>query len=126
MAELDRGKLTKLLSLLSSNHDGEVLNAGRKASRLVKQAGLSWETLLGQPPKPTTTTVTAVEPDQDLLEKIEGCLDFPEHLHANEFGFLEGVREWVENGGEPSPKQMNWLNKILRRIERLEGEPVHG
>jgi hypothetical protein len=42
----DRGKLAKILAMLSSTHDGEVLAAARRAERLRKQMDMSWEGLL--------------------------------------------------------------------------------
>jgi hypothetical protein len=39
---LDRKRLIKLLAMLDSKHDGEVLNAARLASGLLRDAGLSW------------------------------------------------------------------------------------
>lgn len=40
---MDRLKLAKVLGMLGSTHDGEVLNAARQAQSLVKNAGLTWE-----------------------------------------------------------------------------------
>jgi hypothetical protein len=44
---IDRAKLAKILGRLGSRHDGEVMNAARMAEDLRRQAGLSWEDLLG-------------------------------------------------------------------------------
>ena len=39
---IDRDRLSKLLGMLGSDHDGEVINAARAADRLVRDAGLRW------------------------------------------------------------------------------------
>ena len=43
---MDRGRLAQLLGMLGSSHDGEVVNAGRLAVRMLKQAGVTWQQLL--------------------------------------------------------------------------------
>jgi hypothetical protein len=40
-------RLIKLLGMMGSIHDGEILNAARLAHRLVKEAGLTWEQAIG-------------------------------------------------------------------------------
>jgi hypothetical protein len=40
---LDCNRLAQLLGMLGSDFDGEVINAGRLAVRLVKDAGLTWQ-----------------------------------------------------------------------------------
>jgi hypothetical protein len=44
---LNRQQLAKILELMGSVHDGEALAAARRANLLVKNSGVSWETLLG-------------------------------------------------------------------------------
>ncbi|WP_376958016.1 hypothetical protein ABNQ39_13255 [Azospirillum sp. A26] len=44
---LDR--LAKLLGMLGSNADGEVLNAGRSASEMIKKSNLQWSDILNKP-----------------------------------------------------------------------------
>src|SRR5215208_437186 len=45
-AAVDRARLTKLLGMLGSAHDGEVAAAGRAADRMIREAGLRWPDLL--------------------------------------------------------------------------------
>lgn len=40
---LDRDRLGKVLGMLGSAHDGEVLAAARQAHRIVSEAGATWE-----------------------------------------------------------------------------------
>jgi hypothetical protein len=46
-AALDRDRLAKVLGMLGSHHDGEVLTAGRTAHALLRAAGTTWPELLG-------------------------------------------------------------------------------
>jgi hypothetical protein len=64
--ELDRGRLTKILGMLGSSHDGEVVAAGRMADALVRSAGLTWPEILserqeiGTDWRPPATTAEAI------------------------------------------------------------------
>jgi hypothetical protein len=65
-AKLDRRRLVKVLGLLGSRHDGEVLNAARAAHALVSQAKVRWEDLLdvkpGEEPEPVPQEDPAAAP----------------------------------------------------------------
>lgn len=60
---MDRGKLARILGMLGSQHDGEVVAAARAASRLLTDAGISWADLAtgvtvvvkAAPPSPEAT-----------------------------------------------------------------------
>jgi hypothetical protein len=43
---IDRTRLKKLLGMLGSAHDGEVLNAARHITTLMTQAGITWDALI--------------------------------------------------------------------------------
>ena len=49
---LDRDRLRKLLALLGSDQDGEVLAAARRIDALVKAAGSDWQALIPDAPVP--------------------------------------------------------------------------
>jgi len=49
MSALDRDKLAKVLAMLGSRHDGEVVAAGRSAHSLLKDAGVTWTEVLTPP-----------------------------------------------------------------------------
>jgi hypothetical protein len=49
MPALDRDKLAKVLGMLGSRHDGEVVTAGRSAHILLKDAGVTWTEVLAPP-----------------------------------------------------------------------------
>ncbi len=56
---IDRDRLRKLLGMLGSGHDGEVLNAARLITDLLRNAGTSWASLLPD-------EAPAERPDGDL------------------------------------------------------------
>ncbi len=55
--EVDKDRLAKLLSMTSSDHDGEALAAIRKANQLLRANGTTWSDVLG-------TSELALEPPQ--------------------------------------------------------------
>ena|ERR1700733_10055108 len=65
---LDLDRLRKLLALLGSDHDGEVLNAARRIDALVKSAGTDWQALIPDRPAPARAT------DSADLEKLDQLL----------------------------------------------------
>lgn len=46
---IDRARLSKLMGLTTSVHDGEALNALRMANKMLSEAKLSWFEVLGSP-----------------------------------------------------------------------------
>jgi len=47
---MNRTKLAKVLGMMGSAHDGEVLTAAKTAEALVREAGLTWFDLVGGVP----------------------------------------------------------------------------
>jgi|HubBroStandDraft_1064217.scaffolds.fasta_scaffold00022_21 hypothetical protein len=64
---LDRDRLRKLLALLGSDQDGEVLNAARRIDAQIKAAGASWQELIPDAPD---ARPTAAIPDLDRLDQL--------------------------------------------------------
>lgn len=74
----DTQKLAKLLGMLGSAHDGEALNAARKAHQLVIRHGASWSDVVGAP-GPGRDTALIIEHHGivlDLLKYVEQLTDF--------------------------------------------------
>lgn len=65
---LDRDRLRKLLALLGSDQDGEVLAAARRIDALVKAAGADWQALIPDAPAPPRPA------DASDLEKLDALL----------------------------------------------------
>ena len=70
--KLDRAKLAKLLAMLGSSFDGEVINGGKQADRLIRNAGMSWEEAVVEP-------LHALEIARDACREL---LDDNENLRA--------------------------------------------
>lgn len=73
-----RKRLAKLLSMLSSNHDGEVFNAARLVVRFGNETGLGWKELLMA--DAVAADATAVEAARVLLQENQQLRDEIEHL----------------------------------------------
>jgi hypothetical protein len=65
---LDRDRLRKLLALLGSDQDGEVLAAARRIDALVKAAATDWQALIPDAPPPPRRA------DAGDLEKLDALL----------------------------------------------------
>ncbi len=65
---LDRDRLRKLLALLGSDQDGEVLAAARRIDALVKAAETDWQALIPDAPAPKHRA------DAGDLEKLDALL----------------------------------------------------
>jgi hypothetical protein len=96
-AAVDRQRLARVLGMLGSTHDGEVLAAARLAESIRARADISWAKLL------------AADSADDAHDLIIRCLDHPELLTDWEVEFLRGF-------AEPSPKQLAILERIAAKV----------
>jgi hypothetical protein len=99
-AAVDRQRLARVLGMLGSTHDGEVLAAARLAEQLRARAGVTWTELLG------------AHPSDDPHGQIIRCLDHPELLTDWEIDFLHILRGFTE----PTPKQRAILERIALKV----------
>jgi hypothetical protein len=104
-------KLQKLILMLSSSSDGEVVNAARALGRLLQNEGHDWHDF-----------VRWVNPEQTPRDNTGNwhtvarwCASRKELLTSREQEFIESLLDWRTT---PSSKQMAWLNKIRRGLER--------
>jgi hypothetical protein len=109
-----RLRLSRLLGMLGSAHDGEALNAARLADKLVRGAGLTWHEVLSLPP-PSDPPL-----DEGFADwpggwrgAVAHCLRYGDHLlTAWEREFLHKIDSYV---GEISTKQQVVLRRLLDR-----------
>lgn len=106
----DKTTLSKLLGLLSSNHDGEVLAAAKKAQALVKDKGASWPEVLGLDPMPPAPEPDHLMEARDLLKRGKG------HLTRWEADFLRGIMACRQL----APKQAVSLATIRAKVDAAE------
>ncbi|MBV9825734.1 MAG: hypothetical protein JO001_08675 [Alphaproteobacteria bacterium] len=116
-ATLDRAKLTKLLGMLGSAHDGEVAAAGRAANRLVRNSGLTWHDIVdtGQA---VLGHARGFQPDIRTLtleEAIVFAIDRAGCLNSWEVEFCQSL---CIQRRRISPKQIEVLRKIVAKAAR--------
>jgi len=100
MTPLDRGRLARVLGLLGSAHDGEVLAAARAAEQLRSLANATWGELLG------------AEPADEAHDLIISCLDEADLLTPWEIEFLRSLRGF----SDPTDKQLAVLQRIALKV----------
>jgi hypothetical protein len=88
--KLDRQRLTRIVAMCGSRHDGEALNAVRLADRIIQKAGLTWEDLLA----PYAQLQVAVEAARVLLDENTSLRAELERQRSNSSSFVE----WREVG----------------------------
>lgn len=119
MQQSDRARLAKLLGMLGSNFDGEVLNAARAANNLVRNSGATWESVIAPPTTPPVahrpTWTPPPPPPPTWRESVQFCQQYAYMLTEWEVEFLGSIayRHAL------SEKQRTVLNRIMAKV-------VHG
>jgi hypothetical protein len=108
-------RLVRLLGMLGSEHDGEVVNAGRMADRLVRQHGLTWPDIITPTPLVTFTPLSRQPASALEWRQLAGWIkrNFSSELNAREHQFVTHMTTWR---AMPSPKQQEWLSAIAERF----------
>lgn len=105
-SKLDRRRLVKVLGMLGSRHDGEVLAAARLAQHMLGQSKTSWGDLLGV--KPGEEPEPLPQDDEAPKAKGRGDPDYPDMLKAvlksraidpKSRKKMEAMSEKLERGG---------------------------
>lgn len=109
-APIDRAKLAKVLGLLSSNHDGEVLAAARMAQRIIQSAGTTWEEAVHPAtPEPRIVVVQTGSTHQDPRSLAVSVLSSDYQPDAKEASFLQ---DFIRRRARPSVAQIRWIKII--------------
>jgi hypothetical protein len=103
-------RLGKMLLMLSSNHDGDVVATVRAIERVLKSAGSDWHDLVASMLAPAAHP----EVHDDV---VQWCLNRHFFLSPRDREFLEGV---AEQRMPPSPKQEKWIHDTVGKLERAE------
>jgi len=133
-------KLGKLLRLLSSSHDGEVVAAARGIDRTLKNAGLDIHVLadgIATDKKFTEADAleiyqkgvdagrrAATQQQQPVFRDVDPswraiaceCLHSERLRDQKERDFVADMVRWTVRGGEPTEKQAKWLRSIYVRV----------
>ena len=115
---LDRDRLAKLLGMMGSAHDGEVVAAARQAERLRADAGLTWhDIVLPALPSPRPQRRGAMT----LGQAIQFVLDHEDALTAWESDFARSIQR---QSSPLSPKQIGILERLVEKVRRAEAGAV--
>ncbi len=107
-AKLDRKRLVKVLGMLGSRHDGEVLAAARQAQYMIGMAKTSWAELLGV--EPGAEPEPLPQDDDKAAEAYRGKYADPDYpdmlksllkgrsLDAKSRKRLEGMEDQIRRG----------------------------
>jgi hypothetical protein len=109
---LDR--LAKVLGMLGSAHDGEIIAAGRRAHMMVTSAGWTWPELLGAP--------SAVQNCRQARQMVEACLAAGDLFDDYETKFLKNILPQLKRGRRISDKQFAWLGRLHDCAMAARGE----
>src|SRR5947207_14282681 len=117
-AALDRDRLVKLLGMMGSVHDGEVVAAARQAVRLRADAGLTWrDIVLPALPSPRPQRRGAMA----LGQAIQFLLDHEDALTAWESDFARSIQRQTSR---LSPRQIGILERLVEKVRRAEAGAV--
>ena len=105
-------KLSKMLLMLSSNYDGDVVAAARAITKILQDAGGDWHDLVAAMLPPLAPAAHL-----EVRDVVQWCLSRRFFLSPRDRGFLEGV---AEQRMPLSPKQEKWLRDIVGKLERGE------
>jgi hypothetical protein len=100
-------RLVRLLGMLGSAHDGEVLNAARMADRFVRERGLMWTQII----QPKPAEVTGADGWRTMARW--NISNFGDELREKEAAFVGQMTTWR---GMPTEKQQAWLKTIAERF----------
>ena len=107
----DRNRLAKLLGMMGSEHDGEVINAARQADKLVKTASLTWRDVVSPAAdvKLVEVRVAYTPTERELIEEI---LAAHEPLDQRESTFLRDMLRRTRF----TPGQTRWIKMIAVKV----------
>jgi hypothetical protein len=107
MSRLDRGRLARVLGMVGSAHDGEVISAARLANRMVRAAGCTWVQVLAGAPAEAPRCHCHVCRCERLLGRARALTDWE----------LKFCCSLLRRESEPTAKQNAVLDRLSRRIE---------
>jgi hypothetical protein len=105
-------KLHKLILLLSSDVDGEVLGAARAIGRALQADGRDWHDLANALTHDDLATATPTMPDWRTA--VSECLVHIEWLTPREVSFLRNIKQ----ASRISAKQSAWLADIWQQVRQ--------
>jgi hypothetical protein len=110
-------KLAKMLLMLSSDCDHEVVAAARAIDNTLQSAGFDWHDLAAAVHRMPIESDAGADwcKQRDERSNISWCLSRRFLLSVQDREFLENIREQRK---PLSPKQQQWLSDICKKLER--------
>ena len=105
-------RLRKLVLMLLSSHDGEVVGAAHAIGRILADAGTDWHGLADAIVAPPIAPERSIS---DWRKQLRFCADHVRLLNDRERNFIRTLNGYPS---EPSEKQLNWLHSIFVRLAR--------
>jgi hypothetical protein len=96
-------RLTQLLGMIGSNHDGEALNAARLAQRLIGSEGLSWDEVLNSGNGRIS---------QEDMQTLFDAGFRKGHDDGYRRGLAEGHAKSVPSAREPGTSFISWVRSL--------------
>jgi hypothetical protein len=113
-------KIGKLIPMLGSDRDGEVVAAVRALGRTLASIGADWHELakaLAAEPKTVVVYRDAPAHDETWLIIAEYCRDNDKgRLTPKERSFVRDMTFRLVNGGQPTERQAGWLRAIYAKV----------
>jgi hypothetical protein len=121
-------RLKKLVAMLSSDKDAEVVSAARAIVRTLSQNGSDIHELVRRVGNEVDASRSAGERRRERTEEAQDerpnwhamareCQQHAEHLDERERDFVDDMVRWTLRR-EPSPKQAKWLHSIWCQVGR--------
>jgi hypothetical protein len=117
-ARFDRERLVKLLGMLGSAHDGEVLNAARHIDALVRAGGQDWDKLLAPAPAAAAPKRSSDRSDLKKLDELLAATQVSDILKLR----LNAMRDLLKAG--KIADQDRHLLRMLHRKAVIDGTLV--
>jgi hypothetical protein len=113
-------RLKKLILMLSSGADGEIVNAARLINTTLRDAGADWHDLVAGLLAPAKAATKSARDKRDKNDRDdwhmqrEFCLQHPHLLRPREHEFLVSLGSWRNR---LTGKQSDWLSAIYERLQ---------
>jgi hypothetical protein len=108
-------KIARLVPLLGSNRDGEIIATVHAIGRSLKSAGRDWHDLAAAIETNTTSRLSAAAAHRDWRGDLKFCAQTFDRLNERERDFVASLvssTAWRE----PTEKQLKWLGDIAARL----------
>ena len=110
--------MAKLIRLLASDVDGEVLAAVRALGRTLKAGGCDIHDLAGLVEAPEAGFYDQFDDDDDETEwrfMLDTCTAHVERFTSKEQQLFQTLQHWR---GTPTERQLSWLRALFERVRR--------